>query len=82
MTNNAAVEKSKSHKVNVLLLCIAARCRGIDSDEDDKEILDKDWIPNEVNSEVKVHEEIKEEDIAEEDATEESSWGYSAIVEY
>lgn len=33
--------------------------RPVDSDEeDDDDVLDKDWIPNEVSGEVEVHEEV------------------------
>ena len=70
---NDAVEKSRSQKVDVVLLPPAAGCRGIESDEeDDDDILDKDWIPNEVSGEVEVHEEEEEDDVAEEDVAKES----------
>ena len=56
-----------------MLLPPAAGCRGIESDEeDDDDILDKDWIPNEVSGEVEVHEEEEEDDVAEEDVAKES----------
>ena len=54
--------------MDVVLLPPTAGDQSIASDEEeDDDILDKTWIPNEVSGEVEVHEQVEEEDTVDED---------------